>query len=182
MTTDGGSFEALQVGKPYPGGPRAWPEGADYNFRSGGHELRIFLDGATRREVDAIQSGQVEFGLIVEPAGLMLITRFGSLTFDCSYHWRRDRTLPPPSEETNPSLWALMTIVLLEASNGLVLVLRTVTLSPEFTRAIHKAITDQAGSPYDRPGHQRWADSMVHYTTDQLWAQCTTRCEGGVCE
>jgi hypothetical protein len=181
---DGGSFEALQVGKPYPGGRGSWPEGADYNFRSGGHELRIFLDGATQREVAAIQSEPVDFGLLVEPAGLMLVTRFGPLTFDCSYHWRRmgvtgNRTLPPPSEETRPSLRALLTIILLEASNGIVLVLRTVTFSPEFTRAIHQAIHDQAGTPYDRAGHQRWADSMVRYTTDQLWAQCTIRCQGG---
>jgi hypothetical protein len=182
---DGGSFHALQVGKPYPGGPRAWPEGGDYNFRSGGHELRIFLDGATPREVEALRSGPAEFGLIVQPAGLMVIARFGSLTFDCSYHWGRmveatgDQTLPPPPEETGPSLRGLLTIILLEASNGVVLVLRTVTFSPEFTRSLHRAIADQAGSPYDRAGHQRWADSMLQDTTDQLWARCTIRCQGG---
>jgi hypothetical protein len=175
------TWEALEVGKPYPGGPRAWPEGADYNFRSGGHELRIFLDGATQHEVEAVRSGPVEFGLIVRPAGLMVIARFGSLTFDCSYHWgcmaeaTGDRTLLPPSEETKPS----MTIILLEATNGIVLVLRTVAFAPEFTRAIHKAITDQAGSPYDRAAHHRWADSMLRYTTDQLWARCTIWGQGG---
>ena len=181
------TLHAIKVGKPYDPRRRYWSEGADYNFRSGAHELRIFLARPTRSEVEAIRSGPVEFGFFAEPLGLFLLTRFGTaLSFDCSYHWQRraevtgDRTLPPASLETSPALRALVAIILIEATNGTVLALRTVTFSPEFTRAIDRAIADQAAGPYDPAGHREWADGMTaRLSTDQLWERCTTRCQGG---
>ena len=175
----------LEVGKPYQPGRRRWPEGVDYNWRSGGHELRLFLGGATRHEVEAVRSGPVQFGFFAEPEGLFLIARFGTrLSFDCSYNWHRlsadDRTLPPPSEETSPKLWAILTIILVEATSGIVLALRGVTFSPEFTGAIHRAIADQVGAPYDRTAHERWANETTRrLSTHQLWGRCTMRCRGG---
>ena len=181
------TLHALEVGKPYDPRLRSWSEGADYNFRSGAHELRIFLARPTRSEVEAIRAGPVDFGFFTEPMGLFLITQFGSrLSFDCSYHWQRmaeatgDRTLPPPLEETSPALRALVTIILIEATNGTVLALRTVTFSPEFTRAIHEAIADQAAGPYDRAEYQRWADGTTgRFSTNRLWKRCTMQCQGG---
>jgi hypothetical protein len=175
----------LEVGKPYHPDGQVWPERAGYSFRLGGHELRIFLGGATRREVEAVRAGSVEFGFFAKPPGLFLITRFGSqLSVHCSYNWHRvspdERTLPPPSEETSPELRALITIILVEAPTGVVLALRGVTFSPEFTRALHRAIGDQVGTPYDRAAHEHWADRMTaRLSTEQLWAKCTTRCQGG---
>jgi hypothetical protein len=74
----------------------------------------------------------------------------------------------------------VLTIILIEASSGLVLALRLTTFTPEFTRAIHKAIYSQSSTSYayGRAEHQRWANSMLQYTTDQLWAQCIIRCQG----
>ena len=180
-----GPMHRLEVGKPYHPGRRRWPEGSDYNFRNGGHELRLFVGGATLPEVEAVRSGPVQFGFFAEPEGLFLITRFGTrMSFDCSYNWHRvsenDRTLPPPTEETSPELRALLTILLIEATNGVVLAIRTVTFSPEFTRALHRAIADQVAAPYDRAAHERWADGMTaQNSTEQLWARCTMRCQGG---
>jgi hypothetical protein len=178
-------LHALHVGKPYSTSRRSWPERADYNARGGGHELRIFLGNASAKEVEAIRSGLVEFGLLVEPAGLFLITRFGRLSFNCSYSWHRmaeatgERTLPPLPGEMSPATGALLTIVLVEACNGLVLALRTVTFSPEFSRAIHRAIHDQAASPYDRARHDRFVAEMTRFSTDELWDLCPVRCRGG---
>ena len=177
----------LEVGKPYQPGRRRWPEGVDYNWRSGGHELRLFLGGATRHEVEAVRSGPVQFGFFAEPEGLFLIARFGpTLSFDCSYHWHRmaevtgDRTLPPPAEETSPELRALLSVILIEATTGVVLALRAATFSPEFTRAIHRAIAGQAAGTYDRVEHLRWAEALTaRYTTLELWARCAMRCKGG---
>jgi hypothetical protein len=178
-------MQFLKVGSLYHGQRRAWPEGADYNFR-GGHELRIFLARAGPAEVEAIRSDPIEFGMFVEPLGLMLLTRFGrACSFDCSYSWHRmaevtgDRTLPPATEETSPALRALLAIVLVEATTGVVLALRTVTFSPEFTRVLHRAIAAQAGAPYDSDAHFLWGADMMRLTTDKLWAQCTVHCHGG---
>jgi hypothetical protein len=177
----------LEVGKLYDPRRTVWEERADLNFRSVAHELRLFLGGATRAEVEAVQSGPVLFRFFAEPEGLFLITRFGTrMSFDCSYHWRQmaeatgDRTMLPLSAEASPALRALVTIILVEATSGIVLAIRTVRFSPEFTRAIHRAIRDQAGAPYDRAAHERWAEGMTaRFSTDQLWVKCTMRCRGG---
>ena len=178
-------MDTIEVGKLYHPGRRAWPECAEYSFRGDAHELRIFLGGARPREVEVIRSGPVEFGFFADPMGLFLITRFGSqLSFDCSYNWHRvameERTLPSPTEETSPALRAPCTIILVDAADGIVLALRSVTFSPEFTRALHRAIADQIIAPYNGAAHRRWADSMTgQYSTDQLWRWCTMRCQGG---
>jgi hypothetical protein len=175
----------LEVGKPYHPTRRSWPEGGGYKYRSEGHELRVFLRDAVRAEVEAVRAGPVEFGFFSEPEGLFLITRFGrSLSFDCSYNWHRvapeERTPPPPTEDVSPELRALLTIILVEATNGVVLALRSVTFSPEFTRALHRTIDGQVAGFYDRVAHERWADEMTaRNSAEQLWALCTMRCEGG---
>jgi hypothetical protein len=182
----------LSVGKPYHAGQTHFPEGADYNYWSGEqgffaypeHELRIFLADPMAKEVAAVESGPVEFGMFAEPEGLFVVARFGrALSFNCSYQWHRveeaERVAPPPMEETSPALRALLSIMLVDASTGIVQALRAVSYSPEFTRAIHRAIAGQAAAPYDGPAHDRWADGMLRYTTAELWDRCTIRCRGG---
>jgi hypothetical protein len=176
----------LKVGQPYAPGRRSWPEGADYHFRAGEHELRVFLVRPTPKEVAAVESGPVEFGMFAEPEGLFLVSRFGrfgSLSFDTSYQWHRvdpdERVPPPPHEETSPALRALLSIIFVDASTGLVRALRAVTYSPEFSRAIHRAIADQAATPFDALAHDRWAQGLLPFDTEALWDRCTIYCQGG---
>ncbi len=105
-------------------------------------------------------------------------------SFDCSYQWHRvspeERTDPPAWEDTSPALRALLSIILVEATNGVILALRTVTYSPSFTRSFHRAIADQAGLPYDPAAHDAAvADIVRRLSTEQLWERCTVRCVGG---
>jgi hypothetical protein len=181
----------LEVGKPYDPARRVWPEGSDYNFRDGGHELRLLLARLSNAEVGAVRQGRVEFGLLVELPELFVITRFyapGSdrvlLSFDCSYQWHRvpavSRTPPPAWEETSPATRAVCTVLLIEATSGILQAIRAVSFSPAFTRTFHKAIAEQASLPYDASEHERAvADVVRRYNTDQLWARCQHPCEGG---
>ena len=174
----------LEVGKPYDASRPRWPEGADYNWRAGQHELMLFVARPTPEEVDAVQSGPVEFGMSVEPEGLFVVTRFGrTLAFDSSYQWHRvdpaERVPPPPHEETSPALRAVLAILLVDASTGVVRALRAVSYSPEFTRALHRAIADQAAAPFDALAHERWVAGLHRFTTLQLWGETTIRCQGG---
>jgi hypothetical protein len=137
-----------QVGQPYGRTRRSWPQGADYNYRAGGHELRVFMPDLTAREITAAQKSRVEFGLWINLPELWVISRFHSpaddgvvMSFDCSYQWHRvngaDRTAPPAWEETSPGLRALVMIILIEARNGIIKALPPVSYSPEFTHAFH---------------------------------------------
>ena len=91
-----------------------------------------------------------------------------------------ERTGPPVWEDTSPQLRALTSIILVEATNGVILALRTCSYSPEFTRSFHRAIHDQAALPYDQAEHERAvADIVRRLNTDQIWERCAIRCEGG---
>jgi hypothetical protein len=178
------------VGQLYDPSRKSWPEGADYNFRAGGHELRIFLGRATPREIAAVGTGRVDFGLMAELPEIFVVSRFRGpdgrvvCSFDCSYSWHRvspdERTDPPVWEDTSPQLRALASIILVEATNGVILALRTCSYSPEFTRSFHRAIHDQAALPFDQAEHERAvADIVRRLNTDQIWERCAIRCEGG---
>jgi hypothetical protein len=181
-----------QVGKPYSPSRRTWGEGADYNFRAGEHELRIFLANASGDEVAAGSRGTVRFGLLVDRPELYLISRFFHprdktrqvMSFDCSYSIHRvapDERQPPPAwEEVNPALRPLLSIILVEATNGLILALRAVTFEPEFGRVLHRAIAEQLALPFDPAAHARRTAEMVRtHDTAALWRLCSIRCTGG---
>jgi hypothetical protein len=187
-----GPGQVLIVGQPYHPARRHWPEGADYNFRADGHTLRIFLSGARPEEVASVREGRIEFGLLLDLPELFVISRYFNprdpdkmvMAFDCSYQIHRvaleDRTPPPAFEEVNPKLRALVMVILCEATTGVILALRYLTYSPEFTRVLHRAIADQLALPYDRITHERAAVAKVQaMDTFQLWKACAVHCTGG---
>lgn len=177
-----GPPEILAVGKPYIPGRRNWPDStADYNWRAGGHELRLFVANISKAELRAVESRRLDFGLLVDLPELYIISRFFDprnpakmvISFDCSYtpHLVQpsERTPPPAFEETNPKLRALVTVILVEATSGIVAALRASTYSPEFTRALHRAISEQLAMPFDEAEHRRRVAQKVRdFTTDQL--------------
>ena len=177
-----GPMHTLIVGRPYSPSRRSWHQGADYNVRAGGHELRVFLGHATPREITAVRTGKAEFGLMIELPELFVVSRFHGpddqvvASFDCSYQWHRvsaeERTEPPAWKETSPRLRALATIVLVEATTGVVLALRSCSYSPEFTRSLHRAIADQAVLPYDQSERRAWAWALA-------WARALARVHNG---
>jgi hypothetical protein len=183
--------EVLRVGSLYHPGRRWWPQGADYNYRAGGHELRLFLPSASKDEVLSVREGRVEFGLVIDHPELYVISRFWrpdgakiQMSFDCSYTIHRvnpaERTAPPAWEEVSPAARSLVTVILVEASTGIILALRAMSYSPEFTRTINHAIADQASLPYDPGEHDRCVAAKVRqYDTAALWELCGVRCTGG---
>ena len=134
-------------------------------------------------------TGRVDFGLMAELPEMFVVSRFRGpdgrvvCSFDCSYSWHRvspdERTDPPVWEDTSPQLRALTSIILVEATNGVILALRTCSYSPEFTRSFHRAIHDQAALPYDQAEHEKAvADIVRRLNTDQILERCAIRCEG----
>ncbi len=173
-----------QVGQPYIPGRRNWPEVAEYNFRAGAHELRLFLRGLTAREILDIDRGPAEFGLAVEGDILFLLWRFGHMPWsDAPYTIHMvpaaQRTAPMPLE-TEQSRDTLH-VVLVEATNGLIMALRWVSFSPAFSRALRAAIAAQLARPW--PGqaeHDRQLAAIYRrHNSEQLLGRAVARCRGG---
>ncbi len=49
---------ALDVDKPYIAGKTAWPEGAEYNYRAGGHGLRLLFGSARSWGMNSVGAGR----------------------------------------------------------------------------------------------------------------------------
>ena len=140
-----------QVGKPYIPGRAGWPEGVEYSYRAGEHELCFFFRSPPRAQVEALRTGECEFALVVDRPVIYLMYRFGEAInwSDAPYSWhlipQDQRTLPgPEGSETG----AMLHVLLIDADNSRVLALRAVTFSPAFTRALHAAIRAQAVLPW----------------------------------
>ena len=101
---------------------------------------------------------------MIELPEIFIVSRFhGSdgkvvCSFDCSYSWHRvdlaEKIEPPAWEETSPQLRALFSIILVEATTGVILALRSCSYSPEFTRSIPPGHR-RPGPPPLRPGRAR---------------------------
>lgn len=178
-------LHSYRVGAPYLAGRTAWPEGVDYNYRSGAHELLFFWRSPSAREVRAVKSGPASFALAVHPPAIYLLYRFGDMGWSdqpFSVHLvpEDQRTVPPPAGVADPH--ALLTTILVDAATGLVRVLRVVTWSPAFTAALHLAIRDQhaAGWPGDAAYNSAVLGAQARYpTSDALLATAIARTDGG---
>lgn len=181
-----------RVGEPYIAGRVGWPERVEYNFRGGGHELRMFLPGLRAREVRAVRQEPAEFGLLVEGDVLLFLYRFGAAIpwGDAPYSWHlvgrhdpSEQILPP--EPGSAEQRALLTIILVDADSGIIRALRALTLSPAFTRALHAAIREQAARPwpgdaaYDRQLGAVQARGTPAQLARLLHAHGGVRCFGG---
>lgn len=148
----------LKVGAPYVPGRTRWPEGAEYNFSAGGHELRLFFESPSEAEIKAVRKAPVHLALLVQPPIIDLVWRIDGIGdwSDCPYTWHlvpeQRRAIP---ETASGQQRALLQIVLVDANTGMLRAIRAVTLPPHATTLLHTAIADQANRPWTRDGYDQ---------------------------
>lgn len=144
---------SYRVGEPFEAGRARWPEGAQYAHGKSGHELTLFAASPTAEMVAGVRRGQARFALSLAGPVFYLAYCFEGWAGwgDAPYCWhlqhRAARATPP--EPASPEWRALLWITLVGADDGLIHAQRGVTLSPDFTRELHRAIRAQAASPFD---------------------------------
>lgn len=173
------------VGQLYNPNRTSWPEVAQYQYAKGEHHLLLFFRDPSDEEIKAVKSSPAEFALVVEQDIISLLYHFESIPWsDTAYTWHMvpadQRTLPV---DVPAGLGALMTIILIDASTGIVKAIRAVSLGTDFTNALHKAIREQAGKPFDR---ERYDDQLnklfVRYPTHMLLTRAIARYTAGTPE
>lgn len=177
-------LHAVTGGVPFPGLSFPAADAGEYLYYDAGHELRLFWSRPSEREIRSVKSGECEFGLLVEEGLVCLAYRFGAEPVsEAMYSWHlvpEDRRQTPP--ETGPGSRAFLTTVLTDAATGIVRAIRAVSLSPDFTRALHRAIHEQAGGPPigTREYFGRARRIQERYpTSDDLMAAAAVRTKGG---
>ncbi len=141
-----------RVGEPLQRGRQAWPEGAQFSFGPGGHELTLFHHNIDDDLLQDVRRGPAEFALIVESSVIVLAYRFGEsiLWNDVPYSWHLQPALRRfvPASILSPETRSLLWITLVGAGDGIIHAQRGMTLSPEFTWALHESIRTQAMSTF----------------------------------
>lgn len=173
---------ALEVGKSYVPGRTSIEPRVEYSFRRGQHELLLCFSQLSEDEIDAVREGKAEFGLLIYGLVIFLLYRFGEAIAwsDAPYSWHRvpaeQQQLPETAE-----IRARLSVVLVDADRNVVRALRMGMLSPDFTRALHAAIADQAAGPWNpenfdahlRSAYQSWpttAQMLNHAIARTSWA------------
>jgi hypothetical protein len=174
----------LEVGKLYNPNRTSWPETNQYNYRAGQHELTIFYNRPTPEEVEAFSRGEAEFALHYEGKIIFFLYKFGGLAWaDANYSWHlvgeNERRVPPPARSAEER--ALLNVLLVDASTGVLKAMRALTLSPRFTRALEHAIREQAAAAFSPRAHD--ASLAILYgkyaTTNSLLKAASVRSKGG---
>ena len=181
----------LKVGELYNPDRRSWPETPHLRMTDGGIELALFLGDPSDDETAAVRAGDAEFGLWSKDGVIFFLARFGPGPkrkrgavgwLDALYDPQRDATVgdTPDVAALTAEARSLVTVVLVDASNGIVRAIRAVTLSPDFTRLFYHAVHERTSSGVPA--------SVVHaevgrlqriYTSEQLARLALVRCRGG---
>jgi hypothetical protein len=144
------------VGQPYNPRVRSWPPSVQYNYRGGEHELILFWPRPSAGEIAGVKSGEIEVGFLVHRSVILFLYKISGACdwSDAPYSWHRvpesERSIPlDRSDESR----ALLHVILVDATDGIVRALRVVTIPTDITRYLHTAIRIQAASPYGPGQH-----------------------------
>ncbi len=161
-----------EVGELYSPTRTRWPQGSDYNFRSGGHELRLFLPDLTEREIEQVRSGRAEFRIFIRGGLLILVYRFGDMPWsDASYNWHMvsEEEQTTPEDPVDPTMGAALTVLLIEANTGVIKAMRLIGLQHDFTLALHRLIRLQIDQPWDHEDYlRRIAETYRIYSSEDM--------------
>ena len=174
-------MDAVAVGLLFDPAITSWPEGCVYNFDIGGHWLHYLYRNPTAVEISSIQKGPAQFALFIQGQVIFLLHRFGHMPWsDAPYSWglvpEESRRLP----ELDPALHALLKVVMVDSETGVIVALRALTFSSQFTLQLHQAIRAQASLKWDAELHNRTIRCVYEkLTPEEMVQRAGTFCKGG---
>ncbi|MEM1368735.1 MAG: hypothetical protein AAGG02_12105 [Cyanobacteria bacterium P01_H01_bin.15] len=164
-----GDSKNLAVGQPLVPGKTQLPEGVYYHYGLEGHTLTICLDQPTQGETQSISLGKYKFALFEFTGMIFVLIQFEGMTWmDAPYHISINSPDPQniPSQ-IEPGEAQLFTILLVDASSGVVEGIRFVSPSSEFTHALHEAIIRQVETPITQEKY----DQVINFVYSRLTTQ-----------
>ena len=153
------------VGMPFISRVTALAESTIYNYTPGGHMLTICVSNPAHGLIHSVQNEEVVFGLFEIERTLFILAKFGRLPWQASYYnWRINAPVlrPDPWHDLGRLKNGIaVSVCLVNASNGIVEALRSVTLSHEFSRAFLEKVSDQTKRPFDPWRHAEIVDEVL---------------------
>lgn len=171
----------LSVGAPYDASIPAWPEGVHYTC-TGQHRLTVFIAHPAASEVQSLRTGVARFALLVRGSVIVLCYRFapGLPWGDAPYSVHLDGGRHDlPELPTSESRYTLQ-VVGVDASTGLVVSIRSLSLSPAFSRKLRSACDAQVTTPVTRAQYDAELAALTsRMDTRAMVEAASVTCKGG---
>lgn len=135
------SESIIAVGKRLDPAVGQWPEMVQFHYSAEGYQLLIFWKSPSKDEITGVRRGKIELATFSdEEAFLMLYKIENACNWSYTpFDWYR----MPQSIRLKPAddhLKAEMEVILVDANNGIVRVIRKVPLTQAFIDAIHQGV------------------------------------------
>lgn len=176
-------MRTVTVGELLTPGVTCLPQIPEYNYRGGYHILVVSYERLVKAEIEAFRTGAAYFSLSVFGDVLVFQFRFGAVLpwSDCTFTWHKVTA----EEQQLPSVTyvgeerTLITAILAEATTGIVKVMRVLSFTPDFTRALHQAIADQAARPFPSNYDALAVKVLRDYSSRDIRNRSIASCKGG---
>lgn len=144
--------DQFEIGQLYDPARTVWPEGAKVTVKNGNIELLLFYNRPSSAEIAAIIQAECEFGVSAINDVIIFLFRFGTeitwskQTFNYNNVDAEDRFEFELQRAQNARLF--LNIKLIDAGNGRIKALRSVSLTPEFTDEFLQLSRKQLEKPF----------------------------------
>lgn len=169
------------IGKPFHPALTSCPEGALVEIWPDGIVLAQSLDTPTDEEKRQVRYDRFSMRLLTRRHTILFLAKFGdSRWIDAPFSVHRIpeayRVCPP---DPGPGYGWPLTVVLVDASTGLVVALRVLSLSRRFSCAVLRAFEAQKSRQADDNAHVLETAHLQRKSTARLAAEATERFEQG---
>ena len=140
------------VGEIYSSKHTEYSEATQYCYYNGMHDLALFWNRPTQKEINGFLSQPVELAVHVERSVLFLLYRIVDICewSDVAYniHQLRADEVVVPAEISGNCARVQMTLV--NADSGIILAKRMLSISPPMTQALRHTLQEQLQTPLSR--------------------------------
>lgn len=178
MRTDHIPGWALAIGSPFVEGVTSWPPNRfEFRIFSGHIMLQICLANLSERERTAFAAGRIYTGLYIRHEFLALLFKIEGVmdwsdqVVNINLVDAADRQPPEHAPDTH----LVMSIVLVEATTGIVQGIRAVSFSKHATALLCRTLRLQLETPFDRAQHAQAVEALYRrYPTSRQLVQAAT--------
>ncbi|HEY3426257.1 MAG TPA: hypothetical protein VGL27_15785 [Negativicutes bacterium] len=171
----------MEIGNLYQAGKTQLSEEVSYRYDSAGHVLVLVLSALTAEQIQDSKKGTVELAMYEDGPVIFLLSKFGDngKWNDAPYSWhlmsRSQQVLPDDLAE---GAGAKMKVILVNADNGMVEVIRTVIMGHDFVEQLHAAIHKQASGRFNGQSYAKHLNGIWNqYTPEEMVEMAQARCK-----
>lgn len=131
------------------------PDGMLYAYQGGQHECVICVDNPSPQEISAVHNGDIQFGIASFKHCMFLLWRLkdGPWSDQPYSHCLVFSEAGKPVFDLPKDYHLVLPISLVDRASGVIRALNIGTLSPHFSRELHKALEEQIKNPHTPEEH-----------------------------